>query len=135
MSDDQRTTRTEPGEVAEALSVAEGAPATVEAAVADATTTSLACYFINGSNVTWYWGLNNDNSYYKLNGSWGTTPYTKLTKFFTSTNSSDIGNAAQNAKNYYNLGSYSLFAIFAADSSSGYNYPVVANGQELYPDY
>ena len=39
-----------------------GPPATVEEAVATATTTSLACYFSKGGSTTWYWGLNDDNS-------------------------------------------------------------------------
>ena len=43
-------------------------------------------------------------------------------------------NAAQNARTYYNLGDWSLFAIFASDG--GYNYPIVVNNsQELYPQY
>ena len=104
--------------------------------VADASTSSLACYFSKNGSVTWQWGLNNDNSYYKLNGEWKKTPYTKLTKFFTQTSTSDIMNAAAKAQSYYNLDGYSLVGIFAAESSSGYNYPVVVNStEELFPAY
>jgi hypothetical protein len=136
MSNDKGLTRTEPGEVASARDAETGPPATVEEAVASATTTSLACYFSKGGSTTWYWGLNDDNSYYKLNGEWKTTPYTRLKKFFTSTTSSEIRARADKAKSYNNLAGYELVAIFAADSSSGYNYPIVVNNtEELYPNF
>lgn len=100
-----------------------------------ATTTSLACYFrkTNG-DVEWQWGLNDDNSYYKLNGSWFTTPYTKLQKFVTSTSLGDIKRAAGAAQTYYKLTDAVLIGIFAADKSAGYNYPIVVAGDELYPE-
>lgn len=99
------------------------------------TTTSLACYFrkANG-DVEWQWALNNDNSYYKLNGSWFTTPYTKIQKYMTSTSLADIQSAATAAQTYYNLTGAMLIGIFAADSSAGHNYPIVASGNELYPE-
>jgi hypothetical protein len=134
MSDDQSPTRTEPGEVAPAMDAQPGTPPEVEEAVASGTTTSLACYFSKGSDVTWYWGLNNDNSYFKLNGEWRTTPYTKLQKFFTQTSSSEIRKTAVQAQDYYQLTGYSLLGIFAADKAAGYNYPVVVNNtEELFP--
>jgi len=99
------------------------------------TTTSLACYFrkTNG-DVEWQWGLNDDNSYYKLNGSWLTTPYTKIQKFMASTSFEDIQRAASASQVYYNLTGAALIGIFAADSTAGYNYPIVASGSELYPE-
>ena len=60
------------------------------AAVPTGTTTSLACYVQKGSDVTWQWGLNNDNSYYVLNGKWIATPYTGLTKFVTNTSQAEL---------------------------------------------
>ena len=136
MSVEQVSTRMEPGQTAPAMEAETATPPTVESGVADATTTSLACYFVKGGSVTWYWGLNNDNSYYKLNGDWKQTPYTKLTKFFTQTSKTDITTAAAKAQSYYGLDGYSLVGIFAADGSSGYNYPVVLNNtEELYPAY
>lgn len=100
------------------------------------TTTSLACYFTNGAKTTWYWGLNNDNSFYKLNGSWYKTPYTKLEKFLVDGGSlEEIDRAAGNAQRYYQLGSWKLLAIFAANTSSGSNYPIVVGDTELYPKF
>lgn len=118
------------GSVGEVLGMA--VPA---AAVPAGTTTSLACYVQKGSDVTWHWGLNNDNSYYVLNGNWITTPYTGLTKFVTSASQADLLAAANNAIAYYKLAGYTLQSMFAADSGAGYNYPIVAGGTELYPKY
>jgi hypothetical protein len=124
MSDDADSARPEPGEM-----LAAGAAATADGG----DTTSLACYFQKGGDVTWYWGLNNDDSYYKLNGSWGKTPYTKLQKFFTATGQSEIVAAANRAMSYYKLDGYTLLAVLAADKSAGYNYPIVSGDTELYP--
>jgi hypothetical protein len=136
MSNDQSLTRTEPGEVAPTVEAETGAPPPAEEAVATATTTSLACYFSKGSSTTWYWGLSDDNSYYKLNGEWKTTPSTRLRKFFTNTTGSEIAARADKAKNYINLSGCELVAVFAADSGSGYNYPIVVNNtEELYPNF
>lgn len=136
MSVEQVSPRTEPGQIEPDMEAELGTPPTVQEGVADASTSSLACYFSKNGSVTWQWGLNNDNSYYKLNGDWKKTPYTKLTKFFTQTSTSDIMNAAAKAQSYYNLDGYSLVGIFAAESSSGYNYPVVVNStEELFPAY
>lgn len=99
------------------------------------TTTSLACYVQNGSKVTWQWGLNDDNSYYALSGYWITTPHTRLTKFVTDTSEDEMVAAANNAIKYYNLAGYTLLAIFAADKSAGYNYPIIVGEDELYPTY
>jgi hypothetical protein len=118
------------GSVGEVLGLA--VPA---AAVPTGTSTSLACYVQKGSDVTWHWGLNNDNSYYVLNGNWITTPYTGLTKFVTSASQADLVAAANNAIAYYKLAGYTLQSMFAADSGAGYNYPIVAGGTELYPKY
>ena len=99
------------------------------------TTTSLACYVQKGSDVTWRWGLNADNSWYVLKGTWVRTPFTGLTKFVTNTGVAELTTAADKTMQYYNLSGYTLRAMFAADGLGGYNYPVVAGGVELYPKY
>ena len=99
------------------------------------TTTSLACYIQNGSSITWQWGLNNDNSYYVLNGSWITTPYTGLTKFVTTTSLDQLMAAAANAIRYYQRTGYTVLSLLAADGSAGYNYPIVSGGTQLFPRY
>ncbi len=99
------------------------------------TTTSLACYLQKGASVTWHWGLNSDNSYFVLRGSWITTPYTGLTKFVTDTSVSDLLAAAAKAIEYYKLAGYGVESLFAADGAGGYNYPIVAGGTELYPKF
>ena len=95
----------------------------------------MGCYVQKGSDVTWQWGLNSDNSYYVLRGTWVTTPYTGLTKFVTSASQQEMAAAANNAIAYYKLAGYTLQSMFAADGSAGYNYPIVTGGTELYPKY
>lgn len=103
---------------------------------AAAGTTSLACYFQKGSDITWYWGLNSDKSWYGLPGEWQKTPQTKLEKFFTSTNQAAILAACSNSQTYYGLVGYSLMAAFASQKSAGFNYPIIINGNtELWPQY
>lgn len=99
------------------------------------TTTSVACYLRNGTDVTWQWGLNDDNSWYVLNGQWITTPYSGLTKFVTSAGQGDLVAAANNAIRYYQRTGYTVEAVLAADSSSGYSYPIVSNGLQLFPRF
>jgi hypothetical protein len=83
--------------------------------------------------VTWQWGLNADNSYYKLNGYWITTSHTSLQKFVTDTDEAEMLAAANRAIAYYNRAGYSVIGLFAADSSAGYNYPIIVGESELYP--
>lgn len=97
-------------------------------------TTSVVCYFTSGSDTKWQWGLNNNNSYYALNGNWAETPFTAEEKFFTSTGEADITTACTNAQNYYKMSGYTLLGIFAAKTAAGSNYPIVINDTvELYP--
>jgi hypothetical protein len=99
-------------------------------------TTSLACYFQKGDSITWYWGLTSDSQWYTLPGSWQTTPYTKLQKFFSTASQSDITQACGNSSTYYGLVGYSLLAAFAADRKAGSNYPIIVGGStELWPQY
>lgn len=106
------------------------------APLATADSTSLACYFKNAAgNVTWQWGLAPGNQWYALTGSWQSTSYTKLQKFFTDTTTGPLADACQRAATYYKLSGYTLLAYFAADKSAGYNYPIVSCGIELFPRY
>ena len=41
--------------------------------------------------------------------------------------------AAENALRYYKLVGYTLVGFFAATAVSGYDYPIVSNGTELFP--
>jgi hypothetical protein len=97
------------------------------------TTTSLACYLQKGSDVTWQWGLNSNNSYYVLSGAWITTPFTGLTKFVTGVSVSELMAAATKSIGYYGHTGYTVQSLFASDG--GYNYPIIASGTELYPKY
>ncbi|QND85770.1 hypothetical protein [Chromobacterium vaccinii] len=96
----------------------------------------VACYFNNNNNVTWKWGLTPANDWYSFSGAWFKTPYTKLEKFrANSATHSDLRDACENAKKYYKVQG-ELFALFAATSSTGSNYPILlANNVELYPQY
>jgi hypothetical protein len=115
--------------------LAAAAPGAPLDAAPTGTTTSVACYLRNGTDVTWQWGLNDDNSWYVLNGQWITTPYSGLTKFVTSAGQGDLVAAANNAIRYYQRTGYTVEAVLAADSSSGYSYPIVSNGLQLFPRF
>ncbi|MGJ7440369.1 hypothetical protein [Aquipuribacter sp. MA13-6] len=110
-------------------------PSALTGGNAGETTTSLACYVEKGSDVTWQWGLNADNSWYKLRGRWITTPFTGLTKFLTSTSEGELTAAANQAIQYYKLSGYTLRGMFAADGAGGYNYPILIGTTELYPKF
>jgi len=98
--------------------------------------TSLACYFQKGNDITWYWGLTSDSAWYALPGNWQKTTYTKLEKFFSTAAQSDITTACSNSSTYYGLVGYSLLGAFAAQSNVGSNYPIVIGGNtELWPQY
>ncbi len=97
------------------------------------TTTSLACYLRKDSSVTWQWGLKDDDSWYELSGYWITTPHTKLTKFVTNTDQAELQAAAQKAIDHHRMAGYSVLAMFAADRSLGFNYPIVLGDAELFP--
>ncbi len=99
------------------------------------TTTSVACYFQKDGKVTWQWGLKSDDSSYALKGYWITTPHTGLTKFVTTTGEADLAAAADRAKAYHQLSGWTLLAVFAADRSAGFNYPIIVGDAELYPTY
>jgi len=118
-------------QIAVAPSIAEaprpaGAPAATD-------TSSLRCYFRKGSEMTWGWGVTNNNAWFSMSGTWTKTPITKLQKFFTATHQSEMNTAAENALRYYKLVGYTLVGFVAATSSAGYDYPIVSNGTELYP--
>lgn len=103
---------------------------------AAAGSSSVACYFQKGSDITWYWGLTGDSAWYQLPGTWQKTPYTKLEKFFSTASQSDITSACGNSSTYYKLVGYTFVAAFAAEKAAGYNYPIVIGGNtELWPQY
>lgn len=104
--------------------------------VAEAGSTSLACYFQKGSDVKWYWGLTSDSQWFALPGDWQKTPHTKLQKFFTTTNQNAVTSACANSATYYGLVGFTLQSAFAADKGAGYNYPIIFGGNtELWPQY
>lgn len=103
-------------------------------AAAATDTSSLRCYFRKGSETTWGWGVTNNNAWLTMSGTWATTPTTKLEKFFTSMSQSEMNTAAENALRYYKLVGYTLVGFFAATKSTGFDYPIVSNGTELFPE-
>lgn len=97
--------------------------------------TYVVCYFKTAQSSTWRWALESPyrEQWYTIPGNWSKTPFTKLEKFFTgSVKESDLDEACGNAKAYYRIPD-PLFAIFAATSNTGSNYPIVLSGTELYP--
>ena len=90
------------------------------------TYTSVVCYMRNGDDRTWQWGLNADNSWYRLYGRWERTGDTGIQRFLTDASKGDIYAACLNSRNYYNRGNYSFDGTYAADNSLQSNYPIFA---------
>ena len=109
--------------------------AAAAAAAAAAATSNVACYFRkDDGTVSWQWGLTGSNAYFSFQGQWRKTDHTKIQKFFSTAEYSDICDACKYAQAYYKE-TGNLFAIFAATSGAGYNYPVVLGGNEISPLY
>lgn len=99
------------------------------------TYTHTACYFQKGNDLstrTWYWGLKGNNAWYTMNGEWVRTPQTKLMTFEAQTTRNDILSSCANSRRYYDLGGYQVVGVYAADKSTGSNYPIyINNGSQL----
>ena len=97
---------------------------------------SVACYFNNGKAITWRWGLTtaNKESFYSFPGEWKKTEYTKQKKFFSPVSYAAVFDSCTNAKKFYKEEG-AVFAMFAAVSDTGANYPIVLGGTELYPNF
>jgi len=103
--------------------------------MAESDSSNTACYFNDDGSISWKWGLKSDNGWYSFTGQWVTTPYTKLTKFSTTTTTYEsIYNSCVNSKKYYDVDG-ELFAIFAATSGIGKNYSILLGGGDLFPNY
>ena len=70
-----------------------------------------------------------------LRGQWITTPYTGLKKFVTDTDEAELIAAANQAITYHNMAGYSVESVFASESSSDNNYPIIVNGTLLDPKF
>lgn len=108
--------------------------AAVGNASSGSSTSNTACYFIDKGSVQWKWGLKSNNGWYEFSGDWITTTYTKIEKFKTTVGYDEIYKSCENSKKYYGV-TGDLFAIFAATSGAGSNYPIVVGGGELFPLY
>jgi len=98
-------------------------------------TSYVACYFRKPDNsVAWQWGLTNNNAYFQFVGTWADTPYTKLKKFSSTALYEDLCAACAAAKTYYKQEG-EVFAMFAATTNAGSNYPILLGGNELFPIY
>jgi hypothetical protein len=94
-------------------------------------TTSVVCDFqkpMGGS--TWQWGLNQDNSWYKLGGSWKARG---SDRFETPISRNEIIASCTRSQHYYGHSGKKLVGVFAANSSVGRNYVIYANGEEVRP--
>lgn len=108
------------------------APEDVELVALDDGGSYVACYFGSPASPRWQWALAPGNAWFAMDGEWNKTQFTKLEKFFTDTTQSTIHDACLRAQSYYGE-SGQLFGMFAATSSTGYNYPIVTGGVELFP--
>jgi hypothetical protein len=93
--------------------------------------TSVVCDFQKPTGgSTWQWGLNKDNSWFKLGGSWqaeGTY------RFSTEVPRDKIVASCEQSKGYYGHSDKTLVGVFAANSSTGSNYAIYVKGQEVKP--
>lgn len=90
--------------------------------------TSVVCYFqIDRGGTTWQWGLRESNDWYKLDGRWINDNGNY--RFETSTSRDEIIESCRRSQRYYNRGE--IKNVYAANSSAGSNYPIIANGQEV----
>jgi hypothetical protein len=97
------------------------------------TTTSVVCYFQKGNHRLWKWGLQSNNSWFVLNGSWQKTRDTRITYFATPTSADTIRQSCRQSRAYYGYGNYTINGIYAANSSLGSNYPIYTGAGELRP--
>lgn len=102
---------------------------------AGASSSYTTCYFRDSKgSISWEWGLKSDNGWYSMSGNWITTSLTKIQKFETTDSYESIYASCENSKKYYKV-SGDLFAIFAATSGAGSNYPILVGGGELFSQY
>lgn len=107
--------------------------AKVMKAANSAETSYVACYFRkDDGSISWQWGLTGTNAYYSFTGEWKKTAHTKITKFFSSVDYSSLCDACTNAKSYYKE-SGTVFAMFAATTNAGSNFPIILGGNEISP--
>lgn len=100
-----------------------------------ADSSNVACYFRrNDGSTSWHWGLTSSNAYYSFSGEWRSTANTKIKKFFSTTEYSSICDACENSKAYYKEPGI-VYAMFAATSNAGSNYPIILGDNEISPLY
>ena len=92
-----------------------------------ATSTSLVCYIgtPGSSDRTWHWGLNADDSWFALTGTWidGDTTF-QLDGNLTI---GDLRKASANCIKYYGPKTAKLIHLYASDSSLGQNHKILLN--------
>jgi hypothetical protein len=109
------------------------AAASGDAVHSSADKASTSCYFRDAEGrTTWELGLNADNTTYRFKGDWVVTPQTKVEKFETTELYHNLYDSCIRAQTYHNARG-ALVAIFAAANSLSLDYPIVLNGEELFP--
>ncbi len=100
---------------------------------AEIASTYTACYFRSGNTETWRWGLQPDNNWYEMAGTWENRRHTGTTYFNPSSASSTaIIQSCIASRNYYELTGYELIGVYAADSAAGSNYSIrVDSGNKI----
>ncbi|NCJ06249.1 hypothetical protein GS597_06905 [Synechococcales cyanobacterium C] len=99
------------------------------------TYTYTACYFQKGndlSSITWRWGLQQNNSWYQMNGRWIMTPRTGVMTFESQMSQQNIMDSCANSQRYYQLTGYRIVGAYAADDKASKNYQIyTSNGTQL----
>ena len=101
------------------------APISVASAFADEPPYAYpTCYFKDGGNRVWKWGLNSDNSWFVIRGHWDKNRDTGNWKFYSDTPKNEVKSSCDNSQKYYNVPG-KIDGIYAAMSNVGNNYDLV----------
>lgn len=91
---------------------------------AEETSTYATCYFRNGTSETWHWGLQPNNDWYEMAGTWETRRHLGTSYFNPSTaTEAAILQSCRKSKDYYEEPG-ALIGVYAANSAAGNNYAI-----------
>ena len=88
--------------------------------------TYTVCYLKKGSTTTWHWGLDKNDNWYQILGSWETETMNRTQDYIfkTDTYFSEIKQSCENSRDYYGKNDYSITGIYVSDSKYGKNYEI-----------
>ena len=91
---------------------------------AEETSTYATCYFRNGVSETWHWGLQPNDDWYEMAGTWETRRHLGTSYFSPSTaTEAEILQSCRASQAYYEV-SGDLIGVYSANSATGSNYEI-----------